>query len=336
MAFTDLIEEFLTYMRHNQGRSERLVVVYRLALTRLAAFMKDMQRDPLSARHEDLIAFTGPWLFKQGLKDPVSRRTHISAVRGFFKWAMANNKIGENTAVGVPQPKVGKKIPRVMTLADFEKLMWQPDFATFSGVRDAAMIAVLGGCGLRASGLVNLNESNLVRDEVDNVTRYFLKVVEKGERERKVPIPEQAALLIQLYLDHPDLAGVDRLLEDGDKVLFVSMRRTDIPAHEYRGEKRRFNRKQINYMLERYGEMAGVDRSKRHPHAMRHLYGTELAEDDVPTITAQRLLGHADPKSTDIYQQLALRKLTRVADKSSPLNKINTPVSALLDQLKKR
>lgn len=336
MSFSVLVEDFLTYMRLNKGRSERLTEVYRLALTRLGRFMKEMGRDPLSANHEDLIAFTGPWLFKLGLLDPVSRRTHVSAVRGFFKWAHAHHHIQGDSATGVPQPKVGKKIPRVMTMADLEKIMWQPDFGTLSGVRDAAMISVLAGCGLRASGLVNLNESNLVRDTVDGVPRTFLKVVEKGERERKIPVPEQAALLIQLYLDHPDLAGVDRLLSDGDKVLFVSLRRNDIPACEYRGEKRRFRRDQVNHIISKHGRAAGVDAQFLHPHAVRHLFGTELAEDDVPTITAQRLLGHADPKSTEIYQQLALRKLTRVSDKSNPLGKIKTPVSALLSQLKGR
>lgn len=336
MSFSVLVEDFLTYMRLNKGRSERLTEVYRLALTRLGRFMKEMGRDPLTANHEDLIAFTGPWLFKLGLLDPVSRRTHVSAVRGFFKWAHAHRHIQGDSATGVPQPKVGKKIPRVMTMADLEKIMWQPDFGTLSGVRDAAMISVLAGCGLRASGLVNLNESNLVRDTVDGVPRTFLKVIEKGERERKIPVPEQAALLIQLYLDHPDLAGVDRLLSNGDKVLFVSLRRHDIPACEYRGEKRRFARDQVNNIIAKHGLAAGVDKQFLHPHAVRHLFGTELAEDDVPTITAQRLLGHADPKSTEIYQQLALRKLTRVSDKSNPLGKIKTPVSALLSQLKGR
>ncbi len=336
MAFCDLVEDFLSYMRHNKGRSERLTVVYRLALTRLGKFMGDMGRDPLTANHEDLIAFTGPWLFKLGLIDPVSRRTHVSAVRGFFKWAYAQKRIADNTAVAVPQPAVGKKIPRVMTMADLEKIMWQPDFGTLSGVRDAAMIAVLAGCGLRASGLVSLNESNLVRDVVDGVPRVFLQVIEKGERERKVPVPEQAALLIQLYRDHPDLAGIDRLLENGDRVLFATLRRSDIPACDYRGEKRRFHRKQLNRILYKHGKAAGVDEKLLHPHAMRHLFGTELAEDDVPTVTSQQLLGHADPKSTAIYQQLALRKLTRISDKSNPLSKIKTPVSSLLSQLKGR
>lgn len=335
MSFPVLVEEFLTYMLHNRGRSERLTVVYRLALSRLAKFMADMGRDPLTATHEDLIAFTGPWLFKLGLVDPVSRRTHISAVRGFFKWATWRGHVRDNAAAGVPQPKVGRKIPRMMTLGDLEKIMWQPDFGTLSGVRDAAMIAVLAGCGLRSSGLASLNESNLVRDAVDGVPRLFLKLFEKGGRERTVPVPQQAELLIRLYLDHPDLAGIDRLLADGDKVLFVTLMRRDIPLCDYRGEKRRFNRKQVNLVLRRHGLRAGVDETLLHPHAMRHLFGTELIEDDVPTRTAQELLGHVDANSTAIYQHMARRKLTRVIDKSNPLAKVKTPVTALLAQMKR-
>lgn len=333
MAFSDQVERWLDYMRHNQGRSERLVVQYRLALTRLGVYCAAAKKDPLQANHDDLIAFTGPYLFKLGLKDPVSRRTHVSAVRGFFAWA--ERESGRNPAAAVPQPKTGKKIPRVMTLADMEKLMWQPDFSTLIGIRDAAMIAVLAGCGLRASGLVGLNESNLHRDVIDGVPRLFIKTREKGQKDRMLPVPEQADLLIRLYLEHPELEQIDRLLPNGDKVLFVTTARRNIQACDYRGENRRFCRKQVAGILQRHGTKAGISPSVLHPHAMRHLFGTEMAEDDVPTITAQKLMGHADAKSTEVYQSLAMRKLTRVIDKSSPLSKVNTPVTALLAQLKR-
>ncbi|MCU0988007.1 MAG: tyrosine-type recombinase/integrase [Xanthomonadales bacterium] len=335
MSFSDNIDDFLDYMRHNRGRSPRLAEVYRLALSRLEKFMTGLGRNPLTATPDDLIAFTGPHLFSLGQINPLSRRTHISAVRGFFLWAKASKLVAENPALGVPQPKVGVKIPRTMRLADIEKLMWAPDFSTLRGVRDAAMFAVLAGCGLRASGLINLNESNVVKDTVDGLPRLFLKVMEKGSRERVIPIPEQAALLLQLYMEHPELHAIDRLLPNGDKVLFTSFSRPNTPAHEYHGEKRRIHRKTITNWMKHYGIPAGIDPSLLHPHALRHAYGTELAEDDIPTVTAQRLMGHADPKSTSIYQQLALRKLTKVVDRSNPLAKIKTPVSALLAQIKK-
>lgn len=333
--FSALVDAFLSWKRMNQGRSARLEVAYRLHLERLARFMGESGRTPLEAGHDDLVAFSGPWLFKQGLTDPVSRRPAISAVREFFRWAKARGHVKSNQASGLAQPKVGKKLPRVMTLADLEKLMWQPDFGTLAGVRDAAMIAVLAGCGLRAGGLVRLNESAVIPDVIEGQPRLFLQVVEKGNRARQVPVPEQAALLLRLYLEHPDLAAIDRTLQDGDKVLFVTMNRRDIPACDYRGEARRFSSKRVQQVLQRHGRRAGVNESVLHPHAMRHLFGTELAEDDVPTTTAQKLLGHADPKSTEIYQHLAKRKLTRVLDQANPLGKVNTPVSDLLKSLGK-
>lgn len=328
----DLIESFLEFKRLNAGRSDRTVQVYRLALLRLVQYFGD--RDPLQATHDDLILFTGIWLHKQGLKDPVSRRTHIAAIRQFYAWARDNRQTAGNPAAGVPYPQSGRKIPRVMTLSNAEKLMWAPDFATFEGVRDGAMIGILIGCGLRASGLVNLNEGHLIQDEIDGQVRMMLKVREKGGKERKLPIPPEADLMLRLYLEHPDLQEIDRTLPNGDRVLFVSVNNRTIPAHEYLGEKRRLNRRAVNNMILRYGQRAGIPDAQMHPHAIRHLYGTELIEGDVNLLNAQLLLGHADPKSTGIYTHTAMRKLTREVDRANPMAKMRTPVSDLLKQLK--
>lgn len=327
-----LIDDFVSYKRHNKGRSRRLEQMYRLALRRLCEFFGD--RDPLQATHEELVAFTGKWLFDRGLKDPLSRRTHVSAVREFFKWAHQSNHVARDPAAGVPQPASGLRLPRVMTLEHAEKLMWAPDYATFEGLRDAAMIALLIGCGFRVGGLVALNESNLTSESINGRQRLVIKVREKGNKDRKVPVPEQADLVLRLYLEHPDLAAIDRLLEDGDKVLFVSTKRRDIGLHDYRGEARRMRAKGVLRAIKKHGQDAGIPEAMLHPHAMRHLFGTELAEDDVPTITAQKLMGHADPKNTELYQHLAMRKLTRVVDKANPLSKMRTPASDIIARLK--
>lgn len=330
----DLIESFLEFKQHNAGRSERTVQVYRLALTRLVEFFGD--RDPLLADHDQLVAFAGIWLHKKGLSDPRSRRTHVAAVREFFRWALDNKHIRGNPAAGLPYPKVGRKIPRVMTLKNAEKLMWAPDFGTFEGVRDGAMLGILIGCGLRASGIVGLNVSNVVEDEVDGKARLILKVKEKGDKERRLPVPVEADMMLRLYMAHDDLAAIDRTLEDGDQVLFVSTRNRSCSIDEYRGERRRFNRRAVLQMVAKYGERAGIPADQLHPHAMRHLFGTELAEDDVDILTRQKLMGHEDVKSTEIYTHLAMRKLTRSADQANPLAKMKTPVSDLLKQLNKK
>ncbi|MBZ0104019.1 MAG: tyrosine-type recombinase/integrase [Sulfuricella denitrificans] len=330
----DLIEYFLEFKRHNAGRSERTVQVYRLALSRLVDFFAE--RDPLLATHDELVVFSGIWLHKRGLTDPLSRRTHIAAVREFYRWLLDSQHVRGNPAEGLPYPKVGRKIPRVMTLKSAEKLMWAPDFGTFEGVRDGAMLALLVGCGLRASGLVNLNVSNVVEDEVDGKARLILKVKEKGNKERRIPVPPEADMLLRLYMAHDDLNDIDRILPSGDQVLFVSTMNRTCSIDEYRGERRRLNRRAVLQMVAKYGQRVGIPSDQLHPHAMRHLFGTELIEDDVNMLNAQKLLGHADPKSTEIYTHTAMRKLTREIDRANPLAKMRTPVSDLLKELNKK
>lgn len=325
--------DFLEWKRINKGRSARTVEVYGLALRRLGEFLAGAPWRETTP--EQLVLFTGKWLFDRGLRDPLARKTHVSAVREFFKWAHMTGRIRGNTAEAVSQPKIGRRLPRVMTLAHAERLMWAPDFDTFEGVRDSAMMALLMGLGLRVSGLVGLNESNITRSETAGRTRMVLRTIEKGGKERQLPVPYHAEVLLRIYLEHPDLERIDRTLPCGDKVLFVSTMNRSVPPHEYHGENRRLRRKGVLRMLQTYARRAGVPVELAHPHAFRHMFGTELAEDDVPTNTAARLMGHTDPKSTAIYQDLAMRKLTKVVDASGPLSKMRTPVSELLRAVKR-
>lgn len=331
MTFKESVQAFLQWKRINKNRSARTIEVYGLGLRRLEEFFGD--RDPMAATHDELVFWSGKWLHDKGLKDPLSRKTHVAACREFYRWAASRGHIKKNPAATLAHARVGRRLPSVMTLEAAERLMWAPDYSTFMGVRDAAMLGLLIGCGLRVSGMVGLNESNLITEVIDGQPRLVLQVKEKGEKDRRIPVPVQADLLLRLYLEHPELAEVDRGLADGDRVLFVSTRNRNVPAHEYRGASRRISRKAVVAVIKRLGAVAGIDGKVLHPHAMRHLYGTELAEDDVPTNTASKLLGHSDPKSTQLYEHLAMRKMTRVTDKANPLAKVRTPVSDLLARL---
>jgi len=142
-------------------------------------------------------------------------------------------------------------------------------------------------------------------------------------------------LLNRLDVDHPDLVDIDRTLPSGDKVLFVSTKNRNCPAHEYCGNRRRLNRGAVLEMIKKYGKSQGIPNDQLHPHALRHLYGTELREDDIDLVTRQRLMGHADPKTTAIYDHLAFRKVTREVDKANPLAKIRSPAGDLIRSLKK-
>jgi integrase/recombinase XerD len=86
-------------------------------------------------------------------------------------------------------------------------------------------------------------------------------------------------------------------------------------------------------MVQAYGQRTGVPEQERHPHAFRHLFGVELAEDGVDMLTRQTMMGHVDPKSTAIYTAMTVKRKARVMDANAPLGKIKTPVSELLRRL---
>lgn len=331
----EVIDAWLLYMEASRGRTLRTIEAYRSALNRLCEFL---QGKPLvDADAADLEVFCGLWLHKKGVIAR-SRKPYISAVKGFYAWLKASGRVRGNTAGQLLHPMTGHPLPRTISLANAERLMWAPDMSTFIGIRDAAIMSLLIGCGLRVSGLTALNESDLQTMELECVPRLTIRVTEKGNRERIMPVPREAEALLRVYLGHEELASIDRAFvgKNGrtDKVLFVSTV-TALPAHEFIGQKRRLSRKGVHGLIQRHGAKVGVPASELHPHAMRHLFGTELLENDTSMLAIQELMGHADPKSTAIYAQLAMRKKMATVDKAAPLSRMKTPVSELLKRLPK-
>lgn len=330
--YTELVEKYLAWLVHSRNRGERTAGLYRRALERLAMFAGD--RDPLELQREELEVFGGVWLFKQGV-GPRGRHPQVAAVRGFYRWCYQREILQRNPAASMEYPAPSHKIPHLITLENAERMMWAPDFNTFKGVRDGAILGLLMGCGLRVSGLVALNEGDVIEDVIDGQRRLHVRVTEKGRRQRLVPVPREAEMLLRIYIEHPALKALERDLPDGDRVLFVSLVNRACPPHLYLGERRRMSRKAVDLMVKAYGDELGIPPLQQHAHAYRHLYGTELAESEIDQQTRLDLMGHADPKSGKIYNHIAKRRLTRAVDQGNPLAKMRTPVSDLLKQLQK-
>lgn len=328
-----LIDAHLEHLGSSRGRRPRTLEAYRLALERLSRFLEGVPL--LKASADELEAFTGIWLHKQGVVAR-SRQPYISAVRGFYAWAHKRRLLQANTGAGLQHPKTGKPLPRALSLANAERLMFAPDLSTFVGIRDAAMLALLL-CGARVSGLVQMNEGDLRNAEISGQVRLVAHLVEKGERERALPLSREADMVLRVYLDHEQLKGMDRNVKgrngQPDRVLFVSTRNTQVPAHEHRGEATRLARQSVWRVVQGYGEKLGIEPEQLHPHAFRHLFGTELAEDEVDLLMRQDLMGHADPKSTSIYTAMSMRRKLKAMDDASPLSKIKSPMSLLLKRV---
>lgn len=332
MAENQVVESWLKWLSMNKGRSDATVIKYRNHLTWFYDFLDGR---PLSAvTLEDLETFAGEHLFKTRNLKPRSRSTVVAALRSFFTWAVKSGLVSADVSADLSYPTIGKRLPRGISLQDAETLLMAPDLDTFLGVRDAAMIALLIGCGMRVSGLVGLNQSSLIfTKDHKGRDRLIVRVLEKGNKERLIPAPSEAMLLVRAYLGHEELEGIDRHLPNGDQVLFVSVKNNNVPAHEYHGENRRIAPRSVNDRLVKYAEQKGVSVKFAHPHAFRHLYGTELTESDVNLVTTQALMGHESPEYTGIYTSLAVRKLTDEVEKANPLGKMRTPVTDLLQQL---
>lgn len=342
MAFGDMtdqqaIDAFLDYLCVARGRSGRTQEVYRLALTRLMEFMRP--RSILEADGSELEAFAGLWLHRKGIV-AASRKPYVSAVRMFFLWAAGSKNLlrsAGNPAAELQHPKAGKPLPRAMSLASAERLMWAPDMGTFVGIRDATMMAMLMGCGIRVSGLVALNEGDLETIQYNGQPRIVVRVLEKGNKERRVPVPKEADALLRVYLEHEDLKAIDRDVTNRrgrpDRVLFVNTKHPTAQDHEHRGELRRLSRRGVWDVVQRHGQRVGIPTAELHPHAMRHLFGTELIEGDTHLLTTQDLMGHAEAKTTEIYVSLAMHKKVRAIDQAAPLSKMRTPISEFLKRL---
>lgn len=332
MPEIDPIEAFGDYLLHNRGRASITVQKYCGYLLRLQKNLD--KKSILQSTRAEIEYFAGLQSHKDGLS-PRSRRQLVAAMRGFFFWAARSGLRPDNPADDLPYPRAGQKLPTALSLRYAERILMAPDLDTFIGVRDAAILALLMGCGPRVSGLCALNEGDLDFTQIAGRDWLIIRLREKGKKERLVPVPHEARLLMLAYLGHPDLQDIDRLLPSGDRVLFVSTRNQSVPAHDYFGERRRLHPRSVNDLIVRYAERVGVPRAMAHPHAFRHLYGTELAEHDAQSYQLQALLGHVNASTTEVYIHLALRTLAKLVDRANPLRSIHTPASALARELNK-
>ena len=330
--FAGLVQAWLVWLEHNRGVSVATSDKYRRYLHMLGEFATATGTDAARLSTEQIERFTGLWLYQRGM-GPSARKPVVAALRGFFAWLQRGHHRPDDPARAVPYPNAGRALPVPMSLATAERLMMAPDMTTFIGVRDAAILGLLIGCGLRVSGAVNLDEEDLLFAEEKGRQRLIVRVTEKGAKQRLVPTPHEARLLVLAYLGHPALAGYSRLLRSGRHVLFVNAQNRAVTEADYFGEAVRLSARSIGRMIVRYGEPLGLPRDQLRPHAARHLVGTEMAEDDQSPLIVQALLGHETLRTTEIYTHLARRKLIQAIDRSSPLSKIRSPVKGLAGKI---
>jgi integrase/recombinase XerD len=289
-----VIERFLDNIWAERGLSDNSLQSYRHDLLHLGSRLAVRGKALTEATREDILAILAAEI-QQG-KSPRSLSRYLSAYRQFFRWLVREGKIDSDPVALIESPKTGRGLPKALTEEQVESLLAAPDTGTSLGLRDKAMLELMYATGLRVSELVGLELSNI------NLNQGVVRVIGKGQKERLVPIGEEAHESLNAYLSgsRPELLqGVQT------DYVFVTTRKSGM------------TRQAFWYMVRRYAELCDVSR-KLSPHMLRHSFATHLLNHGADLRVVQLLLGHSDLSTTQIYTHIAREGLKRMHEAHHP------------------
>jgi integrase/recombinase XerD len=282
MDWEAAIREFETFLKLEKGLAINSVNAYISDIHKLKDFIEIQGRDisPEQIDHEFLHQFL-IWVHELGLSARSQARI-LSGLKAFYRFLLLDDQIKKDPTALLEGPKLGRKLPEVLTVEEINLILSQIDLSTTEGRRNKAMLEVLYSCGLRVSELVNLRISYLHRRE------EFLRVIGKGDKERLVPISPKALKEIDLYL--PDRHSL-QVQPGNEDFLFLNRR----------GKK--LTREMVFMVIRKLTAKAGISKVVS-PHTFRHSFATHLVEGGADLRAVQEMLGHESIITTEIYTHL--------------------------------
>jgi integrase/recombinase XerD len=274
---------FRSYLKLERSLSNNSVDAYLGDLDKLMQFAdtKLVKLKPETVQHRDLSDFIG-WINELGMI-PSSQARIISGIKAFYRYLLLDNQIQTDPSELIEGPKLQRKLPDTLSLADIDKLINAIDLSKPEGMRNKAILEVLYSCGLRVSELTTLRISNLYL-EIN-----FIKIVGKGNKERLVPIGGEAIQYLKLWLNE---VRIHIPIQSGEE---------DIVFLNRRGK--RLSRVYIFMMIKELAERIGLKKSIS-PHTFRHSFATHLIEGGADLRAIQEMLGHESITTTEIYTHL--------------------------------
>jgi integrase/recombinase XerD len=290
-----LLAEFLDALRVEQHLAANTVEAYGRDVRRYVAFLNARgAAGPLEAG-ADLVREYLAWLAGSGLA-AASRARGLAALRSLYRFLRLDGRSDRDPTEFLETLRGVKKLPRLLSGAEVERLLAHPDRGTRTGLRDALLLALLYDCGLRVSELVGLR-----LDQVDLET-WLLRVRGKGDKERFVPFGEEARATLVAYLS--DARGGSRRA-GANSQLFPGARGGHL------------TRQRAWQIVKAHLRGAGVARAVS-PHTLRHSFATHLLDNGADLRAVQLLLGHADIATTQIYTHLSRERLRKVHARHHP------------------
>lgn len=290
-----LIDLFLNEYWIEKGLSENTVQSYRLDLTALCDWLdkNDLSLETLDA--VDLQGFLGERLEK-GYKATSTARM-LSAMRKLFQYLYREKYRVDDPSAVVSSPKLPSRLPKYLTEQQVSDLLNTPDVDVPLELRDKAMLELLYATGLRVTELVSLTIENM------SVQQGVVRVIGKGNKERIVPMGEEAAYWVHQFM----LYGRPILLNgQSSDIVFPSQRAQQM------------TRQTFWHRVKHYAILAEIDADALSPHVLRHAFATHLVNHGADLRVVQMLLGHTDLSTTQIYTHVAKERLKRLHERFHP------------------
>jgi len=288
---SDFLETFLDSLYLEQGVSENTLSAYRSDLDKFCQFLKgESLMTVTSLDIESYLAYR----VDLGLK-PRSTARSISALKRFYQYFVREKRIASSPLENIAQPKAGQSLPKTLSEAEVEALLSAPNIEEAMGLRDKAMLELLYATGLRVTELVGL------RMEQINLRQSVVFVKGKGNKERLVPLGEEAMYWLEQFLK----GGRAQMIKHATDFVFPSKRGVGM------------TRQTFWHRIKHYAILASIE-SDLSPHTLRHAFATHLLNHGADLRVVQMMLGHSDLSTTQIYTHVANERLKSVHSEHHP------------------
>lgn len=283
MKWDESKKNYENYLRLEKSLSSNSVAAYINDINKLTEFLsiqyKKTSPDKVKLLH--LKKFV-EWLNERGVSPRTQART-ISGIKSFYKYLLIEGHITSDPTALLESPKIGRKLPDVLSMEEIDELIDAVDLNKAEGQRNKAMLEALYSCGLRVSELVNLKMSNLHFNE------GYIKVEGKSEKERLVPVSQRAIDEIEKYISGYR-EGL-KIHKDSENIVFLNRR----------GKK--LSRVMVFTIIKNLAEKTNL-KKKISPHTFRHSFATHLINGGADLRAVQEMLGHESILTTEIYTHL--------------------------------
>ncbi len=281
----DPLERFLNYLTVEKGLSANTLEAYRRDLKKFSDHLKSNGKTITGFKRSDISSFIETLHNSGNQAATISR--NISSLRGYCKFMLIEGIFTEDPIENITTPKGWKRIPKVIGVQEVSKLLKKPEGKKLS-LRDRAILEIMYSSGLRASEVINIKLNDI------NFDAGYMNVVGKGSKERVVPINEPALETIEKYIteSRPEI-----LRKRTSKFLFLA-----------KGGKP-MTRQRLWQIVKTYSAHLSTILS---PHTLRHCFASHLLDGGADLRALQKMLGHTDISTTQIYTKVTPERLKKV------------------------